>query len=397
MSKSAAPYHEKLLHWIWENRHFNFQNLKTIDGQEVRLHKTGRINNSDGPDFLSAEVTIDNLRWFGNIELHWSLSDWKAHSHHADPNYDNVILHVVFNAAEGRSRRSDKTQIPTLCLAPYLCQPLQSFLEQYQSKPELPCAGQLSFISEEAFARQLQKAHKEYFEQKVDDLLAFYDASMPPSRAWIKMLITGLFDGLGISHNRRQMRKLADLLYNENIDTLSKNALRIRAIKLSGIDTHCNNPGQEFINWNHKGCRPGNHPRPRMQQGAELFWHIQQRPFEQWLQHHPRELWQELLDDIQTKPGIGQERASILFGTVFLPSMYFLGNLFFKEELKNQCWSLWQKHEAHIPSSLLKLFDNTAISPSLYKRKLGSVYQLRSYCRPRNCQDCKVFKSVISS
>ncbi|MDZ7658593.1 DUF2851 family protein [Fodinibius sp.] len=397
MSKSASPYHEKLLHWIWETRHFNFRNLKTIGGKKVRIHDTGQLNKSDGPDFLSAEITIENLRWFGNVELHWSLSDWKAHNHHTDPNFDNVILHVVFNATETRSCRSDETQIPTLCLAPYLSQPLQSFLEQYQSKPELPCAGQLSFISEEAFAQQLQKAHKEYFEQKVDDLLAFYDASLPPSQAWIKMLITGLFDGLGISHNRHQMRKLANLLFKEYNDTSSKNAFRIRALKLSGIDTDCNHTIRESINWNHKGCRPGNHPRLRIQQGAELFWQIHHLRFEQWLQNSPKDLWQKLIDDIQTTPGIGQERASILFGTVFLPSMYFLGNLFFKEELKNNCWLLWQKHEAYIPSSLLKLFDNTDVSPSLYKQKLGSIYQLRSYCRPRNCQDCKVFKSIISS
>jgi len=396
MSRSTSPYHEKLLHWIWENRHFNFRNLKTIDGQKVWIHNTGHINKSDGPDFLSAEITIENLRWFGNIELHWSLSDWKAHNHHTDPGFDNVILHVVFNSTESQIFRSDETKIPTLCLAPYLSQPLQSFLKQYQSKPELPCAGQLSFISDEAFAQQLQKAHKEYFEEKVDDLLAFYDASLPPSRGWIKMLITGLLDGLGISHNRHQMRELANLLYKENIDTFSKNAFRIRAIKLSGINTDSNNTIQESIKWNHKGCRPSNHPRLRIQQGAELFWQIHHRPFEQWLQNSPKELWQDLLDEIQTKPSVGQERASILFGTVFLPSMYFLGNLFFKEELKNHCWSLWQKHEAHIPSSLLKLFDNTDVSPSLYKQKLGSIYQLRSYCRPRNCQDCKVFKSVIS-
>ncbi|WP_445666717.1 DUF2851 family protein [Fodinibius sp. AD559] len=397
MNKSTPPYHEKLLHWIWANRHFNFRNIKTIDDQQIRIYDTGRINKSDGPDFLSAEITVDNLRWFGNVELHWSLSDWRAHNHHTDPNFNSVILHVVFNSTESHSHRSDETQIPTLCLTPYLSQPLQSFLEQYQSKPKLPCAGQLSFISDEAFAQQLQKAHKEYFEQKVDDLLTFYDASLPPSKAWTKMLTIGLFDGLGISHNRHQMRKLANLLYEESTDTFSKNAFRIRALKLSEINAESKDDTQKIINWNHKGCRPGNHPRLRIQQGAELFWHIYERPFEEWLQDNPRELWEKLLDNVQTKPGLGQERASILFGTVFLPSMYFLGNLLLKEGLKNRCWSLWQEHEAHIPSSLFKLFDNADISPSLYKKKLGSIYQLRSYCRPRNCQECKVFKSVISS
>ncbi|WP_441000314.1 DUF2851 family protein [Fodinibius sp. SL11] len=397
MSNSGAPYHEKLLHWIWENRHFDFRNLMTIDGQKVQLHNPGQINKSDGPDFTSAEVSIGNLRWFGNIELHWSLSDWKAHNHHADPNYNNVILHVVYNRANNCSRRNDATAIPTLCLRPYLSQPLQSFIAQYQGNPELPCAGQFAFISEQAFAQQLHKAHKEYFEQKVDDLLSYYDPSLPPSQAWVKMLAVGLFDGLGISHNRDQMRKLANQLCKVSIDTFSKNEFRIQAVQLSRISADCNHSDKKDISWNHKGCRPGNHPRLRIQQGAELFWQIHHRPFEEWLQNNPKKLWKDLLDNIQTKPSVGQERASILFGTVFLPSMYFLGNLFFKEELKKRCWLLWQKHEAHIPSSLLTLFENTDISPSIYKQKLGSIYQLRSYCRPRNCQNCKVFKSAISS
>jgi hypothetical protein len=394
MNNSRSPYHEQLLHWIWENHHFNIRNLQTIDGRIVQIHNAGQLNKSDGPDFLSAEVSIGNLRWFGNIEMHWSLSDWQNHNHHKDANYDNVILHVVFNATEDHSFRSDETPIPTLCLAAHLSHPLQYFLEQYQHSPKLPCAGQVSFISDQAFAQQLQKAHKEYFEQKVDDLLAFYDSSLPPSQAWLKMFTIGLFDGLGISHNRDQMRKLAKLIYKENINAFSKNACRSRALKLSGIN---NDSSQKPINWNHKGCRPGNHPRLRIQQGANLLWQIHHRSFQDWLKDNPKNLWNKLLDGIETKPGIGQERASILFGTVFLPAMYFLGNLFFKESLKNRCWKLWQKHKAYIPSSLLTLFANTDISPSIYKQKLGAIHQLRSYCRPRNCQNCKVFKSLISS
>lgn len=397
MSSPKSSYHEKLLHWIWENHHFNIRDIETINGQQVKIHSTGKLNKSDGPDFLSAEVSIGDFRWFGSIEMHWSLSDWQHHNHHTDPNYNNVILHVVFNATEDHSFRCDETEIPTLCLAPYLSEPLQYFLKRYHHSPQLPCAGQLSFISDEAFSRQLEKAHKEYFEQKVDDLLTFYDPSLPPSQAWVKMLIIGLFDGLGISHNRSQMQKLAHLLYDENFQPPTKNKFRIRALKLSGLNADSDDSCQASINWNHKGCRPGNHPRLRIQQGAELFWQIRHKPFENWLQKNPDGLWSNLIENIFTKPGLGQERASILFGTVFLPAMYFLGNLFFKETLKNTCWSLWQEHEAHIPSSLLTVFNKTDISPSIYKQKLGAIHQLRAYCRPRNCQSCKVFKSSFSS
>jgi hypothetical protein len=112
---------------------------------------------------------------------------------------------------------------------------------------------------------------------------------------------------------------------------------------------------------------------------------------------NPDELWQNLINSIQVTPSLGRERASILFGTIFLPALYSLGNLFFSKKLKSRSWALWRNHKAPIPSSLLKLFDNTELPSSSYEQKLGIIFQLRSYCRPRNCQDCEVFKSAISS
>src|SRR5699024_8891550 len=113
---------------------------------------------------------------------HWKFEDWKAHGHHSDSNFSNVILHVVFDETTKTVQRTDRSRIPTLCLSKYIAKPLQSFLKHYLLSPRLPCAGHLSFISEEAFARQLDKAHKEYFEHKVDKLLEFYDPALSPSK-----------------------------------------------------------------------------------------------------------------------------------------------------------------------------------------------------------------------
>lgn len=392
---SALPYHEALLHWIWEQRQFNLQSLITNEGQPVEVHNPGQENSSDGPDFKTAELSIGNLRWYGDIEIHWSPGDWRAHGHHTDPNFNNVVLHVVYEETDRQPERASGSAIPTLCLKPVLSQPLHSFLDRYRSDPELPCAGSLDFISEEAFAQQLQKAHKEYFEQKVEDLLEYYDPNLPPSEAWKKMFGIAMADGLGIAHNRSPMRKMTQLLTDELSVTTSSEALRSRALLLSDLRSPAEKKSD--FNWKHKGCRPGNHPKNRVQQIADILWHIHQQPFKNWLTGSITERWNRLLKAVTVKPSVGNERASILFGTVFLPAMYSLGNLFHSAKLKTQSWRQWNHHQAAIPGSLLKKLKNTDLSPSLYRQKLGAIYQLRNYCRPRNCQQCKVFKNEISS
>lgn len=395
MSSHRASYHEGLLHWIWENRHFEFRQLQTAGGYSVCIHDPGRHNISDGPDFTGAQVTIGDLRWYGDVEIHWKLHDWNAHRHHNNANFNNVVLHVVYEETTRQSLREDGTPIPTLCLSPYIAEPLQSFLDRYRRQPELPCSGQLSFISEEAFAKQLEKAHREYFEQKVNDLMEFYDPGLPPSRAWTKMLAIALCDGLGISHNRASMQQLAAALVERLPEISVPEEFRSQALKLAGFDKRYPTPLD--ISWNHKGCRPGNHPRPRVLQAADALWHIYKQPFAQWMHGNPQTLWQALVGSIEVEPSLGRERASILFGTVFLPALYSLGNLFFSSRLKTKSWELWRNHRAPIPDSLLKMLDNTRLSSDIYARKLGTIHQLRAYCRPRNCQECKVFKNAISS
>ncbi|HKK45948.1 MAG TPA: DUF2851 family protein [Balneolaceae bacterium] len=392
---SGPIYHESLLHWVWKNRHVNYQDLQTTVGQEIIVHNPGTLNKSDGPDFSNAEITIGNLRWYGDIEIHWRLSDWTAHKHQEDVNFENVILHVVFEETECEIERRDGSTIPTLCLSACISASLHSFIKQYQSRPQLPCAGHLSFISEEAFQQQLEKAHKEYFEQKVNDLLAFYDSNLPPSMAWQKMLVIALFDGLGISHNRSPMQKLAKELFTKTANVQSADELREKAITISGISS--NKKSVTTFHWKRKGCRPGNHPLPRIKQGADILWYVHRLPFKQWMNENPRTLWSNMRNSIDVNPSLGKERAEILFGTVFLPALYSLGDLFYSKQLTNTSWELWQTHQAHLPDSLLQILHDTSLPASIYAQKLGTIYQLRTYCYPRKCQYCEVFKSAIFS
>jgi hypothetical protein len=88
---------ELLLQYIWQHQLFNKQGLTTVQGHTLEILDRGVFNTNQGPDFLNGRVRLQNTTWVGHIEIHVKGSDWTRHEHSADRNYDNVILHVVWD------------------------------------------------------------------------------------------------------------------------------------------------------------------------------------------------------------------------------------------------------------------------------------------------------------
>jgi len=96
----SAPFREsmteRLLQFIWQFQYFNKSELQTTAGEALQVIFPGNYNTNQGPDFNDAKIKIGKTTWAGNIELHLLSSDWKKHKHQNDKNYNNVILHVVW-------------------------------------------------------------------------------------------------------------------------------------------------------------------------------------------------------------------------------------------------------------------------------------------------------------
>ena len=87
---------ERLLQYIWQFHYFTQASLSTIAGEQLQVIHPGTYNTQQGPDFKEARIRVGTTTWAGNIELHLNSSDWQKHKHSADRNYQNVILHVVW-------------------------------------------------------------------------------------------------------------------------------------------------------------------------------------------------------------------------------------------------------------------------------------------------------------
>ncbi|WP_440122392.1 DUF2851 family protein [Tenacibaculum sp. Ill] len=87
---------EEFLHFLWQYKLFNKASLISVKGEIVEVIDSGSQNTNSGPDFLNAKLKIDEQLWVGNVEIHIKSSDWYAHHHEKEVNYDAVILHVVW-------------------------------------------------------------------------------------------------------------------------------------------------------------------------------------------------------------------------------------------------------------------------------------------------------------
>ncbi|MGJ8743725.1 DUF2851 family protein [Polaribacter sp.] len=87
---------EDFLHYVWKYKLFSLNDLQTTTHTKITILKSGLHNKNAGPDFLNAQLLLDEQLWAGNVEIHLKSSDWYAHNHETDVNYDAVILHVVW-------------------------------------------------------------------------------------------------------------------------------------------------------------------------------------------------------------------------------------------------------------------------------------------------------------
>nr|WP_317132948.1 DUF2851 family protein [Arenibacter lacus] len=167
---------EDLLHYIWKYQKFGNRKLCTSNNEPIGVFEVGVHNFLAGPDFFNAKIQIGEQLWAGTVEIHIKSSDWYAHHHEQDPNYNNVILHVVWED-DVHVYRSDNTAIPTLVLKNFIDKELlvayQGLFYQ-QEKGFLNCGEEVTRQPSVVWDNWLERLYFERLERKwtlVDHLL----------------------------------------------------------------------------------------------------------------------------------------------------------------------------------------------------------------------------------
>ncbi|HUR44937.1 MAG TPA: DUF2851 family protein [Candidatus Saccharimonadales bacterium] len=285
---------EKLLQVVWFHQRLLRDGLRTTDGKPLRVLHPGFWNQEAGPDFRKAVLQFgDETPRSGDVEIDLAPSGWRGHGHEKNPNYKNVLLHVVWEGVESRP------PLPTLILKPVLDAPLTELATWLTSEA--------SGAYPEGLAGQCSAPLREIPQERLLDLLRqaglvrlYGKASQMHARAkqagWDQALWEGLFRGLGYKHNIWPMQRLAELkprlLPDKRIPGLLETQARLLgAAGLLPKDlTRVQERTDQYLKslwdcwwrerelfadceiprelWHFGGIRPANHPERRLAAGA---------------------------------------------------------------------------------------------------------------------------------
>ncbi|MGB0391614.1 MAG: DUF2851 family protein [Salibacteraceae bacterium] len=197
---------EDFLHYIWKYQLFNANNLITHSGQNLSIVSPGIHNHASGPDFSEAVISIGNISWAGNVEIHKNSSDWFRHKHEKDPNYLKVILHVVWNYDQP-VYDLNKNEIPVLVLNGKVSNSLiKNYRTLNMSKNSVLCSELIDKRNDFKTSQWLHRVLIERLEYKVSEIKDIY---LQTNRNWEQTMFVVLSKNFGFKVNAIPMHELA--------------------------------------------------------------------------------------------------------------------------------------------------------------------------------------------
>ncbi len=207
---------EKVIRCIWNDQLFCTPSLKTREGQNLEIVYPGYWNFGKGPDFTSATIKVNGKTYEGDVELHVYATDWNAHGHSGNPDFDNVILHVYMWQGRGKEPRGKRQDLPFQAeIKDYLTKGILDLNDEldFESYPVLNhcnfglCHQPLAELSQEKLTQLLNAAGEARVFTKME---RFHDSII--IEGYEQTFYRGVAEALGYPENKQPFQVLADTL-----------------------------------------------------------------------------------------------------------------------------------------------------------------------------------------
>jgi hypothetical protein len=416
---------EKLLQYIWQFGYFNNTDLKTVNGERIEIIHRGTVNTNQGPDFLNAKIKIGNTLLAGSVELHINTSDWKKHKHSDDPNYKNVILHVVLRNDETLS-----SSLPVLELQSRISNLLLEKYRQFMVQPVfIPCRNSIAEVQDITWMAWKERLLVERLTRKSERIFQFLGQN---NHHWEETFWWLLSRNFGGKINGDAFEELARSI---SINILAKHKEQIQQIEalLFGqanlLSNHYHDSYVKLLQREYKflaakfnlepihasvhfmRMRPANFPTIRIAQLAALI-HQSNHLFSKiidteninevrnWLLVTANDYWHYhyLFDesgDFKPKK-IGSDMADSLLINTIIPLLFTYGQYHHDEKFKIKALTWLDKIKAE-KNVITSGFQNlNIISKSAFDSQ--SLIELKNeYCNDKRCLECAIGSSLLKN
>lgn len=421
---------EDFLHYVWQHQYFDKTDLITEEGEPVTILKTGMANFNAGPDFLGASLQLGSVTWNGSVEIHLKASDWLRHEHQTDPRYDQVILHVVWEADQVIAR-TDNSPIPTLALQQRV-QPalLQAYTSLKKEKGTIPCAPLLPQVPEMPKLVMLNRVLVERLEQKASGISDMFTHN---NHDWEITAYEALLAAFGFKINQEPFRRLSQVLPFSIIRKYKQHLFQLEAL-IFGQAGFLSDPIDDYLTrlskehkylqhkhalpaplptaaWNFLRLRPANFPTVRLAQLAailqgkdhlfssfisfrnidEYFNFFEAEVSEYWQKHYmPGRVGKK------NNGSMGKESKAIIVINTVVPLLFAYARQTDNQLLHDKALSLLDQIKAE-HNQITSIYEDLGV-PNKSAADSQSFLQLyQHYCLPRRCLSCSIGHHILKS
>lgn len=417
---------EQFLHFVWKYHRFNHHQLQTIDGQSIKIIDYGWLNPHDGPDFLNAKISIDDVLWVGHVEIHIQTSDWDKHQHSKDEQYNNIILHVVYRHDKSIQDRS----LPTLELNGLIPKSIyDKYVSLIESTTLLPCQHLISDLEPSLIQMYLHRLSVERMESKVSKIEALLQEHHHDFEQVTWIWLARYF---GIGSNADAFQELATQVPIQWCYKLQHSPNTITALllgkagflqHLKSDDTYLKNLISEYQYvqrkwnlhampaqwWKWKMGRPASFPTLKLAQLAELIKNHQSL-FQLVLdidhlstsieKIHLPEFWDEhyLLNktSVHKEKSISQNFVHRIIINVSIPLMIAYGRWMDENIWIDKAFDLLQSLPAE-HNKITKTMQQSGLQNEHALDSQALLHLKNEYCDLKNCLNCQIGNRIIQS
>lgn len=422
------PYGEDLLQFIWEQRLYEPNDLRTTDGRSVEVLEPGRIQRNSGPDLIDANVRIDGQLWAGTVEVHLRSSEWYAHGHQFDPAYESVVLHVVYQHDREvcMQRGGDLSTVELMTRIP--AERIRMHLQLMRGKGFVPCAARIDAVDGKALDGWLNALLLQRLERKQAIVSAMHEQlAGDVEGTFYHMLARGFgmqvnaepFGMLALALPLRTLQRYRDdpmrteallfgqagMLQEDQVDDYPR-ALQAEHFLLAEL--HELRPAPVAA-WKFGRMRPANLPTVRIAQFAQLMMkcdgsfsalfrskdveHLRSvldvQASDYWTTHH---VFDRPSDPMVKR--LGRSAADHIILNSIIPTLYALGRIQGRSGLTQQALGLLEQLPVE-RNAILKGWSRTGLEAATAGQGQALLELHKHYCRQRRCLSCVIGAELL--